>query len=344
VQGKLRFPISNATRKIYGPGVLDGSRFNYLNRDCTGDDNYYSLSSDGTNGVLNHFVIDGIIISDHNHAANDIFYNGTVNNVKTISWNGENAALRLGDSTSASNVFVRSGDDSLMIWGESVTVTNATVWQNYNGGVGNLGWLKNSPGDGCTLDGLYVVKTDWLIPISPSWNAISPLGASSSLNGQNNAVFASLMTPTTAYGTMTPAVFRNIFVEDPPQVLFSLKIVPPINCSATCPAATYKEPSSVSLKIENLFTPASIVENSIGFQTLPAGYTAWDGTVFSSAYTLTGTMNIELTDVVVRLANGFAWPLTSFDGGPLGKISTNGGGVDLKYSSELPTHASPHKN
>ncbi len=259
VQGKLRFPTSGATRKIYGPGVLDGSRFNYLNRDCTGDESIYSLSSDGANGVLNHFVIDGIIISDHNHAANDIFYNTTLNNVKTISWNGENAALRLGDSTSASNIFVRSGDDSLMIWGVSVTVTNATVWQNYNGGVVNLGWLNNSVGDGCTLDGLYVVKTDWLIPTSPSWNAISPLGASSSLAGQNNAVFASLMTPSTEYGTMTPAVFRNIFVEDPPQVLLSLKIIPPVNCNSTgpaCTAATYKQSSSVNLKIENLYTPA----------------------------------------------------------------------------------------
>ncbi len=338
VQGKLRFPTGSATRKIYGPGVLDGSRFNYLNRDCTSDDGIYSLSSDGANGVLNHFVIDGIIIADHNHAANDIFYNSTLNNVKTISWNGENAALRLGDSTSASNIFVRSGDDSLMIWGESVVVTNATVWQNYNGGVVNTGWLNNSVGDGCVVDGLYVVKTDWLMPASPSWNAISPPGPPSSLNGQNNAVFASLMTPGTAYGTMTPAVFRNILVEDPPQVLFSLKIVPPINCNSTgpgCTAATYKQSSSVNLKIENLFTPASIVENSIGFQTLPAGYTAWDGTVFPNAYTLTGTMNIQLTDVVVRLTNGFAWPLTSVDGGPFGKIATNGGGVNLKYSTEL---------
>jgi hypothetical protein len=336
VQGKLRFPTGNATRKIYGPGVLDGSRFNYLNRNCTGDDGIYSLSSDGANGVLNHFVIDGIVISDHNHAANDIFYNGTLNNVKTISWNGENAALRLGDSTTASNIFVRSGDDSLMIWGASVTVTNATVWQNYNGGVVNLGWLNNSVGDGVTLDGLYVVKTDWLIPTSPSWNAISPPGPPSSLNGQNNAVFASLMTPTTEYGTMTPAVFRNILVEDPPNVLFSLKIVPPINCSSTCPASTYKQPSSVNLKIENLFTPASIVENSIGFQTLPAGYTAWDGTVFPSAYTLTGTMNIALSNVVVRLSNDFALTLTKFDAGTSGKIATNGSGINLQYSSELP--------
>ena len=35
------------------------------------------------------------------------------------------------------------------------------------------------------------------------------------------------MVPSTMYGTVSPPVFRNIYVEDPPQVLFSLKIVPP---------------------------------------------------------------------------------------------------------------------
>lgn len=145
VQGKLQFAPSKNTTTISGPGVLDGSLFNYLRRDCNDDNGAYSLTSSGTSGNLNHFVVDGIIISDHNHAATDPFLNSTLNNVKTISWNSNNDGLRLQDSTTATNVFVRSGDDSLMIWGSSVTVTNATVWQNYNGGVVNLGWLNNPP-------------------------------------------------------------------------------------------------------------------------------------------------------------------------------------------------------
>ena len=65
-------------------------------------------------------MVDGIIISDHNHEATDAFFNSTLNNVKTISWNGNNDALRLRDSTTATNVFIRSGDDSLMIWGSTI--------------------------------------------------------------------------------------------------------------------------------------------------------------------------------------------------------------------------------
>ena len=45
-----------------------------------------------------------------------------------------------------------------MMWGSDIAVTNAAVWQNYNGGFVNLGWSNNSTGDNCLNDGLYVVK------------------------------------------------------------------------------------------------------------------------------------------------------------------------------------------
>ncbi len=102
VQGKLRFSVDGVT--LYGPGVLDGSRFNYLNRNCLDpadgvtptNDGLYSLST--TKNEMKNFVVDGIVISDQNHAANDPFFSSTVNNVKTIGWNSNNAALRLNDS------------------------------------------------------------------------------------------------------------------------------------------------------------------------------------------------------------------------------------------------------
>ena len=202
VQGKFHFAVDGVT--IYGPGVLDGSRFNYLNRDCLNqagnptEDGLYSLSTD-LNG-LNHFVVDGIVISDQNHAANDPFFRSTVNNVKTLGWNSNNAALRLNDSTTASNVFLRSSDDSLMVWGSPVTVTNATVWQGYNGGVVSLGWSNNSVGDQNVIDGLWVLKTEWQKPTAQTWNALSQPGIPNPLNAQNNGVFVSLMIPSTMYG------------------------------------------------------------------------------------------------------------------------------------------------
>jgi hypothetical protein len=345
VQGKLRFTTNPAQRHLYGPGVLDGSMFNYLNRDCLKpdgnptDDGLYSLSSLGQDGKLTNFAVDGIIISDQNHAADDPFFSSTLNNVKTLGWNSNNAALRLNDSTTVSNVFIRSSDDSLMAWGSPVTVTNATVWQGYNGGVVSLGWSNNSVGDGNLIDGLWVVKTDWQMPEVQSWQALSQPGPPNPLNSQNNAVFASLMVPSTQYGTKSPPVFRNIFVEDPPQVLFSLKIDPSVNCPQDfCSATFLTQSSSVSLKIENLYSPQSIIENSIGFETLPAGYIAnATDTVsyFPSDYTLTGSMKIDLTNVWIKSRDGFVLPLLNpFEGEWFGKVSTNGD-VDVNYGLGL---------
>ncbi len=335
VQGKLQFAQSKNTTTISGPGVLDGSLFNYLRRDCNDDNGAYSLTSSDPNGNLNHFVVDGIIISDHNHAATDPIFNSTLNNVKTISWNSNNDGLRLQDSTTATNVFVRSGDDSLMIWGSGVTVTNATVWQNYNGGVVNLGWLNNSPGDNDLLDGLYVVKMDWLTPTADQWIAEAPGTSGSTVNSQNNGVFVSLMTPTTSFGQLRPPVYRNIFVEDQPRVLFSLKIIPPVNCNATgtaCDASTLEQPSYVSLNIENLYSPVSLVENSIGFQTLPNPYPSQTKGTITGGFALWGTMNVNLTNILIKQQNGFVLPLPEFDGAFLGKISTQGSFVNVKYN------------
>jgi hypothetical protein len=63
------------------------------------------------------------------------------------------------------------------------------------------------------------------------------------------------------------------------------------------------QPSLLSLNIQNLSTPPSVVQNSIGFQTLPPGFV--DGSqIFSTGYTLTGTMNIGLSNVTTTLSKG----------------------------------------
>jgi len=245
VQGKLRFAQTGAgkERHIYGPGVLDGSQFRYDLRGCSDDTNgfaaqgYHALSWEDlphpNKQPPDRFIIDGPVISDHNHATADLLVGGSVNNVKSIGWNGLNGGWRLGDNTNVSNVFLRSGDDSLMMWGKSITVTNATVWQTYNGAVVNLGWGDNSPGDDGLIDGLYVVRTDWNPPNNPpNWDT-------DKLNGQNNAVIASLMVPGTMFGTAKTSVYRNIFVDESPLTLLSLKIVAP-----ECNDPTHREPEN----------------------------------------------------------------------------------------------------
>jgi hypothetical protein len=278
---------------------------------------------------LNRYNLDGIIIADHNHAANDAFFNSRINNVKTLGWNGENAALRLNDNTVASNLFVRSGDDSLMMWGSPVSITNATVWQNYNGGVVNIGWSDNSAGDDNQIDGLYVVKTDWLEPTTTSWTARNP--TDSPLQFQNNAVFASLMVPTTGYGTHHPPAFKNIFVDDSPRVLFSLKIVPPI-CAPTgltCVSVPLTNTSALNLNFENLFSPAPVLPSSIGFEDVPDNY-AGDR---DPGFTLAGSMTIGMTNVFLKTGE-FWLPMLNFTAPPF--IRTNGANVNTNYSLEFP--------
>jgi hypothetical protein len=348
VQGKFYFMPNKGkprTMTIRGPGVLDVSRFQYDLRSCgasTGvyaDQSYDALEVTPPAGSpdddsLNNFDLEGFIISDTNHAADAPLFKSTVTNVKTISWNGENAALKLQDNTTASNVFVRSGDDSLMMWGSGITVTNATVWQNYNGGVVNLGWSNNSPGTGDMINGLYVVKTDWFTPKAPGFKMTGP---DFTLKHQNNAVIASMMIPGTNFGasctvsscTPSPSLFENIYVDDPPQVLFSLKILPPdcgltssVACSSSMPVNLLRS-STLNLNIENLVTPPSMEENSIGFETLAgklldAWVNPFTGLLLRNPYTLTGTMNISLTNVSV---GGTA--LTSTNALSLGKVHTH---------------------
>ena len=339
VQGKLRFAQSGTgnTRKIYGPGVLDVSRFNYMNRLCKPtsahpDDGYQSISWNPLPGKINGvatiadgFVVDGPIVTDSNFYATDWFQRTTINNMKIIGWNGNNDGIQMGHTVRVSNVFIRTGDDSLKMWGSYITVTNATVWQTWNGGVINLGWSDNSPGDDCLIDGVYVVKTDWSLSNKPSFT-------STGLNFDNSAIVASLMVPGTSYGALIPSVYRNIYVEDAPRVLFSLKILPPacalcLAANPNAPQIDLSLPSVLNLNIENVFTPASKLENSIGFQTV-------------NGAPLTGSMNIGLTNIMITPANGTATALSSANAATLGDMVTNGDHVNIQYAA-VPNAAKP---
>ena len=120
-------------------------------------------------------------------------------------------------------------------------------------------------------------------------------------------------------------------------MLFSLKIVPTMNCSGYfCTGASMLPSSSVKLTIENLYSPQSAVSNSIGFQTLKAPYTTVSGDVLNSDYTLTGTMNIFLNNVFMRIPGGFIVPLTEFNGAHDGLISAHGNGVNISYGLQFP--------
>jgi hypothetical protein len=338
LQGKLEFlpPTNGTMRNVFGPGVLDVSRFEYDLRQCASgsgfdEQGYAALAASNPNGnhLLKSIAIDGLVIVDNNFYATDKLTNASVNNLKVMSWNGNNDGIELGDNTTATNVFVRSGDDSLKIWGENDSITNATVWQNDNGGVINLGWASSSPGDGGFIDGVYVVRTDWTTPTAPTFMAV----ADDPVAHQNNAVIASMMTPGTQFGVNSPPIYRNIYVDDPPQVLFSLKIIPPRPSTQTS-SVDLTTPSALNLNIYNLVSPPSVVGNSIGFQNLPPGFD-WFGELFPDGYTLGTTMDITLTDVML-VSGGTTTLLTAANAaGPLGQITPNGNGVTIIYDADI---------
>jgi hypothetical protein len=368
VQGKIQFDDGDTTfpggqtKRIYGPGVLDSSRFTYVFRQCrnatgnitsgtfTGNfiDGLATISWIGNPVVADTPEMDGIILTDADYNATGNIPNGVVNNVKVIGWNANNDGLQMGDGTRASNVFIRTGDDSLEVWGSSIKVANATVWQNDNGGVVNLGWLNKFQGDDNLIDGLYVVRTDWPDPAEdPIWFADDK----DTLAHQNNAIIVSLMVPGTSYGQKQPPVYRTIFLDDTPRVLFSLKILP-VDCDLAgikggvtgCPQVDLKQSSLVALNIENVFAPQSTLMNSIGFQTLPEGFTQ-NGVTFGSQFTLRGTMNIGLTNVFIKPENK-SWDLLTSanaamlgpvctngeDIGPVGKVCANASNVNIQYN------------
>jgi hypothetical protein len=104
--------------------------------------------------------------------------------------------------------------------------------------------------------------------------------------------------------------------------------------------APARKSAQIISKIENVFTPQSTVDNSIGFQMLPTGFSYVDPNgntiTLKNPLTLTGTMNIDLTNVFIKLRDGIPVPLLGFDAGPVGHITTNGHNVDADYSLGLP--------
>jgi uncharacterized protein (TIGR03437 family) len=170
-----------------------------------------------------------------------------------------------------------------------------------------------------------VVKTDWSLSNIPSFT-------STGLNFDNSAIVASQMIPGTNYGALLPSVYRNIYVEDTPRVFLSLKILPPacalcLLANPNAPPVDLTKPSVLNLNIENVFTPDSKLDNSIGFQTV-------NGT------TLTGSMNIGLTNIMLTLPNGTVTPLTSANASTVGKLGTNGDHVNVEYAS-VPNATTP---
>jgi hypothetical protein len=94
-------------------------------------------------------------------------------------------------------------------------------------------------------------------------------------------------------------------------------------------------PSVLDLNIENLCTPAALQPNSIGFLTIPAAFASEFPTngdnFFPTNYTLTGSINIGMTNVIIQSTNGTVNPLTSANATTVAALITNGANINLSY-------------
>jgi hypothetical protein len=76
------------------------------------------------------------------------------------------------------------------------------------------------------------------------------------------------------------------------------------------------------------------VASSIGFQILPGGYTfGIPVQTFTSNYTLTGSMKINLTNVILKMPHGNLTPLTAANAAAagFGNINTNPDNLNIHY-------------
>jgi len=106
-------------------------------------------------------------------------------------------------------------------------------------------------------------------------------------------------------------------------VFLSLKITPSLEGAKI----NLSLPGVLNLNLENVFTPASTLDNSIGFQEV-------------NGAALTGAINIGLTNVMLTLPNGTVTPLTSANAATVGKVITNGDNVTITYAS-MPVATTP---
>jgi hypothetical protein len=149
------------------------------------------------------------------------------------------------------------------------------------------------------------------------------------------------MVPGTGFGSPTRpiSVYQNIYLDDPPQVLLSLKIVPPrsnANTLSEGPSLMLTNSSFLSLNIVNLVTPASVDENLIGFDNLKAPFVFGCKKPSKTCTTpfqkfkvdtpLTGVMYIQLTNLIVG-----GTLITSANASSVGKIMPSGPTVSIRY-------------
>jgi hypothetical protein len=111
----------------------------------------------------------------------------------------------------------------------------------------------------------------------------------------------------------------------------SLKIVTPRTSNPALSSKINLTSSSVlNLNVLNVYTPASHEGNLIGFDHLPPGFTfftqSFPKSLYPHDYTLTGTMDISLTNVVVG-----GTVLTSANSLSVGLVHTKGPGVAITY-------------
>eukprot|EP01084_Bolivina_argentea_P115020 204640_1 len=143
VTGSTNNIPNNSPINIFGHGILDGSYFNYEQRNNNPIDHAPAIGVDG-NGYSRGFNIQGITCyNPSNWCVTCLSRNSMITAYKTIAWYYNNDGGGCKSYCSFNNSFIRTNDNSFRIhlakYGY-INVENIVFWQLNNGSPFQLGW------------------------------------------------------------------------------------------------------------------------------------------------------------------------------------------------------------
>eukprot|EP00756_Hemistasia_phaeocysticola_P065545 Hpha_TRINITY_DN8624_c0_g1::TRINITY_DN8624_c0_g1_i2::g.168764::m.168764 len=154
---------ADANRRVTlrGPGVLDGSYFDYQRRKEVVEDQLAALGM-GKDGGWRPFTVRGLTCyNPSNWCVTELPWKSHVQGYKALAWFYNNDGMGLAQNSTAEDLFIRVNDDSFKFEGGAfVTARRLVVWQGWNGSPFQMGW--NGIGcQNCLVEDSDVIHAEW---------------------------------------------------------------------------------------------------------------------------------------------------------------------------------------
>ena len=216
VYGKIEVTSKNNNRNkpfnIIGHGVLDGSGFDYTQRNTNNIDHAAMINVTTWSKSIH---LKGITCyNPSNWCVTCLTPNSIINQYRVIAWYYNNDGMGLASNSTMTNSFIRTNDDSVKLnCGGNKYIDNIVIEQLYNGSPFQIGW--NSVGCiNCSVNNSTIIHANWM----GNKGAITPQPNDAVINmdysmgsSQENANFINIS-------------FNNIYVDDHVGRLFGITL------------------------------------------------------------------------------------------------------------------------